>query len=269
MAENLPDYERHPLDEVAMGMQFEPLKHFGVQQLFKFWSSVQHTYPRIEEQQPLAHAIESTTLEPVKRQAHRLEIPPVPPLSRFWLLDSAGNNLLQIQNDRFLRNWRLRTGEEEYPRFATLYPLFTEDWNGFRRFLSGEGIGEPKIDQCEMTYVNYINIDEIGGKLASMRDAFTFLQKEHDNGFLPEPQIMKWESAYPLPEGVGRLHVAAGPAFRQRDLKLVVNFTLSARGKPSVTDDADAWFQLSHEWIVRAFDELTTPAMHKIWKKKA
>jgi uncharacterized protein (TIGR04255 family) len=176
--------------------------------------------------------------------------------------------LLQIQNDRFFRNWRLQTGAEVYPRFATLYPLFSKDWDGFRAFLRGEGIGEPRIDQCELTYVNFINIDEIGGDLAGVRGAFTVFQDKQSDGFLPRPQIMKWEASYPFPQGWGRLHVLANPSFRQRDLKLVVNFTLSARGKPTVASDVDSWFQLSHEWVVRAFDELTTTAMHRVWKKK-
>jgi uncharacterized protein (TIGR04255 family) len=53
-------------------------------------------------------------------------------------------------------------------------------------------------------------------------------------------------------------------------LRLVINFTLSARGKPLSTSDEHLkeWFQVAHEWIVRGFDTLTTPEMHTIWGKK-
>ena len=191
-------------------------------------------------------------------------------MSRFWLLDASGNNLVQVQNDRFLRNWRLRNGTEPYPRHDTLAPVFWQEWEGFKAFLKDEKIHEPKIDQCELTYVNFIDLDEIGG-LPGTRKAFSVFNQDQEAGFLPTPEILKWEATFALPEGKGRLHVSAAPSFRQRDFKLVINFSLSARGKPLQPNDQDqltSWFAISHEWIVRAFDELTTPKMHKIWKKK-
>lgn len=274
MADKLPDYEKHPLDETVMGIQFEPLKQFGVQHLFRYWSRISERYPRIEEQSILSHTIEKSELTPQKPPPLLIAQPTETiPMSRFWFLDAAGNHLIQVQNDRFIRNWRLRTGHEDYPRYDSLFASFWREWEGFQSLLRDEKIEGPKVDQCELTYVNYIDLDQIKDGLSGMEHAFVIFEQQDRNDFLPKPSLMKWESAYALPQGRGRLHVSASPIFRHRDFKLVVNFTLSARGNPineqlPSNDQIKAWFDLAHEWIVRGFDELTTPAMHKIWGKK-
>lgn len=271
MSDKLPDFERHPLDETVLGVQFEPLQLFGIQHLFDYWNRIRERYPRIEEQIALPHAVETSTLEPRKDPKFLIAGPPTPiPLSRFWFLDASGTQLLQIQSDRLMRNWRRVDGAEAYPRFEKLFATFWKEWQGFQAFLNDEKIDLPKVDQCEVSYVNFINTDEINGGLSGMENAFTVLRQARPRGFLPLPEIQKWESSYALPEGRGRLHVAAFPNFRQRDFKLVVNLTLSARGKPAdgSNDRLAAWFQMAHEWIVRGFEELTTPEMHKIWGKK-
>jgi hypothetical protein len=64
--------------------------------------------------------------------------------------------------------------------------------------------------------------------------------------------------------------VKVDTVFRGRDLKLILAMSLVARGAPTGTTETDvsAWFNIAHEWIVRAFDELTNVSMHKIWGKK-
>jgi hypothetical protein len=54
------------------------------------------------------------------------------------------------------------------------------------------------------------------------------------------------------------------------DLKEIVVFTLSARGRPqgSKPDDIVRWMDDARAWIVNSFAELTTPAMHKLWKRR-
>jgi uncharacterized protein (TIGR04255 family) len=50
-------------------------------------------------------------------------------------------------------------------------------------------------------------------------------------------------------------------------MKIVLQFTLTARGAPQGGSDEQilAWFDMAHEWVVRAFRELTTPRMHELW----
>jgi uncharacterized protein (TIGR04255 family) len=269
MPEKLPTFDAHPLDETVMGVQFEPLKAFGLQHLLLYWLRIRARYPQIDSQAPLPHLVEQPGLKP-QEPAVTVEAADKLPPPRCWYLDPSGNELIQVQPDKFLRNWRLRQGNERYPRFQHLFNLFWEEWEGFQAFLRDEKLGQPKINQCELTYVNYIDLDQVDGGLSGLENAFSILCKPKQPGTLPPPELFSWRSVYPLGNGIGRLHVMATPNFRARDFKLVVNFTLTARGVPAEPSDSQvrSWFESAHEWVVRAFAELTTPEMHQIWKRQ-
>jgi uncharacterized protein (TIGR04255 family) len=265
MPETLPEFDNPPLDETVIGLQFEPLKAFKVQQIMLYWNQIRENYPRVEGQLPLPHSVESETIHAQKFLVS-LENATVP---RCWFLNEPGTQLIQVQQDRFLRNWRrLQALTENYPRFDTLFGLFWKEWVAFRDFLKEQRIDEPKIDQCELTYVNLIDSEAVSGSFERLPSIFVNL-RERERGFLPNPELFQWEARFPLPEGRGRLHVEAVPAFRKSDFKLLMRFNLAARGSPKGTTDAlvNEWFGIAHEYIVRGFDELTTAEMHRTWKK--
>ena len=188
---------------------------------------------------------------------------------RSWFKTSAGNELIQVQSDRFLRNWRQTTEIKTYPRFPYLIERFDESWSEFKAFLANEGLGEPNMNQCELSYINYLEPGQGWLDYSELPKVFKIL-KELPKGFLPSPELFGWESRYKLPEGNGRLHIVAQPALRARDLKLVLSLNLTARGFPGTSSEAGvlAWFGLAHEWIVRGFEELTHGTMHDFWEKQ-
>src|SRR5438477_59639 len=115
MPEPIPSFDRPPINEVVMGLQFHPIKQLKVQQFLDYWSRVRDRYPSIEDQVPLPHQKESS----IKPDADEriLQLGNKLPAPRYWLLDKSGNELIQVQQDRFLRNWRQIRGDEVYPRF--------------------------------------------------------------------------------------------------------------------------------------------------------
>jgi uncharacterized protein (TIGR04255 family) len=267
MSKPLPEFERPPLDEVVTGVQFDPLKDFRAAHLGLYWSRVRERYPDTDHQPPLAPQIEP---ESVSSQGPAISVQMAPLIPRCWFLESSKNELVQLQSDRFLRNWRQIEGNEPYPRFPYLIKRFREEWQGLLLFLNEERLGAPNVNQCELSYINHIE-PGLGWKDFSELDkAFATLRAPAGSAFLPTPELVIWESRYKLPEGRGRLHVQVLPVFRARDFKLILSFNLTARGAPSTnTSEAIfAWFDLAHQWIVNAFDELTQPGMHKIWEKK-
>jgi hypothetical protein len=48
-----------------------------------------------------------------------------------------------------------------------------------------------------------------------------------------------------------------------------LQLTLTARGRPRRPELGASleWFDLGHEWIVKGSTDLTTAAMHKIWRR--
>jgi len=178
--------------------------------------------------------------------------------------------LIQVQADQFFRNWRRVEGAETYPRFPTLLQRFEHEWDGYRKFAAEEKLGELKIDQCELTYVNQMDKGDGWGDFFDLPKIFTVLSPTRPDGLLVKPEIVSWSASYPLPEGRGRLRVDIAPGFRGRDLRMVASLSLTARGAPAGgnRDQLATWFESAHERIVRTFTELTTPAMHDVWKRR-
>jgi uncharacterized protein (TIGR04255 family) len=194
-----------------------------------------------------------------------------PRLPRVWFLDPSKNQLIQLQSDRFLRNWRQLSGTDPYPRYSSLAREFRQEWEGFLAFLEEQGIGRPAVNQCELSYVNNLEPTGAWQDISDLARAFTLLRRPDPSGFLPAPEVLALEASYKLPGGRGRLHVAMQPGFRGRDFKLIQALNLTARGAPEAgdVDKVLAWFDIAHEWIVRGFDELTVPEIHKVWGRKS
>jgi len=267
MLNPLPEFEQPPLDEVAIGVQFDPLKDFHAAHLGLYWSRIRERYPFTEDQVALPPQIEPGT---VTAPATAISFQAVLPIPRSWFLDHTRNELIQVQSDRFLRNWRQINGSETYPRFVYLIDRFKKEWIDYRIFLGDEKLGQPNVNQCELTYVNNLEPGFGWTDYSELANVFTTLRAPGGSGFLPTPELTTWESRYKLPEGRGRLHVQMQPVFRARDFKLILLLNITARGAPSPTgaDPIFEWFALAHEWIVRGFDQLTEQTMHKFWKKK-
>jgi uncharacterized protein (TIGR04255 family) len=191
-------------------------------------------------------------------------------LPRAWFLNESRLQLIQVQQDRFLRNWRQLEGDEPYPRFRALLGQFRQEWEGFLAFVREENLGEPAVNQCEVNYVNHIPLGAGWNSFSELPGVFTLLADRAGDGSLPKLDFLSWRARYDLPNGGGKLVVEMNPAFRGRDLKLVLVLGLTARGRPASAsmDGLLPWFEVAHRWIVTAFDQLTSTEMHNLWKKK-
>lgn len=262
----LPEYERPPVVEALLGVEFAPLPalqapHFGV-----YWSQIRSDYPKFETQPALTSAVENFD-KPVGRR-RVLEINLAEIGERYWLKSQDETRLLQLQNNRLLWNWRNNETGKPYPRYElTLRPQFEIEWDRFTKFLTVEGIGHPALIQCEVTYVNHIEVGDGWNSVADWRNIFTFFGVTREPEFLPSPETSHIKSQFVIALEQGRLHVDVNRAVRFSDQKELIVFQLTARGKPNTPDIAGAlaWFDLGREWVVRGFTDLTSDAMHKRW----
>jgi uncharacterized protein (TIGR04255 family) len=267
MPNPLPEFEHPPINEVVLGLQFAPLKELQSAKLGLFWQRVRDRYPQTLDQPPIIHIVESPIVTPQPGQQPVTISDASGP--RCWFLREDDCEMIQVQPDRFLRNWRQVKGDEVYPRFPALLERFQQDWASFLAFLDNEHVGEVAIDQAELTYINYIQMP--GERdFSNLPSVFPSLGARPEGKFLPPPEFVNWAIRYQLPEGRGRLHVKMSPAFRASDMKMVLILDLTARGSPAgnTLGDVTDWLKLAHEWIVRGFDELTGPKMHEAWRKK-
>src|SRR5450755_2075231 len=139
---DLPDFSDPPVVETVLSVQFERLTvprtaHFGM-----YWSELYERFPKSEERAELSPAIETfndSVAPAVGIQFEALEAPPSP---RFWFATDNGTELIQLQRDRFIKNWRKSGEGDEYPRYEPIRAGFESDFAGFRDFVTRHQLGE-------------------------------------------------------------------------------------------------------------------------------
>ncbi len=264
---DLPSYKQPPINEVVCGVQFEALTSFSTVHFGKLWLRMREEYPKTEDREPLAEIYERETGSQIKEAMLAFT---VPPLRRVFYVDESGNYLLQVQPTRFLSNWRKQRDEDAYPRFSAARLRFLQGWKQFVAFLQDESLGPPKANQYELTYINHI-YEATAPFPEGIQEHLGFFTWKNARTlkFLPTPRSANFNLQYALPNGKGALHVTIKHGKRISDQKGVMLLDLTARGpaRPDWSDMED-WFDLTHEWIVKGFTDLTTVDAHARWRRE-
>lgn len=258
MAEpTLPTFKSPPLIEVVSGVVFDPLADINGPLLGQFWNQQSAVFPK----RPTELEALSSLFELFQLPGAQAAPPPgsvlvneAPPGPRYLLENVDGTQVVQVQRDRFLCNWRRHAPNNEYPRFDALSVFFKTQYAEFERFLKRELNVQPTPRQYELVYVNHISLkaaSEIGLLLPDVSWRPTAR-------WLPSPDGVESSLTFTMPEKAGRLRVRAQTAEVLHTRNRVVVLELTARG---FLDDREQWFKLAHEWIVRGFDDLLSPSL--------
>lgn len=267
----LPRFDAPPVIEVALSVMFETPKGLKIAHFGMFWNRIRSDFPQVNEQ-PALDLPRELAREPRHRGEATLRFEPMttPPL-RLWFLNKEGTELLQLQHDRFARNWRRAGTTSPYPSYDNIRAPFERDLRGFETFIREEGLGSLTPVQCEVTYVNHIAAGNLWMSHGQADRVFSNWKLAASGSFLPEPEDVNFNARYPIVvagEFAGRLHVSVQPAYSGEDPLFVS--TLTARGNPlgPGLDGALRFLDLGHEWIVQGFTDSTTPAMHQQWSRQ-
>lgn len=265
---SLPHYDVPPVQETFLSVSFADLEKWNIPHFGLYWQGIRSEYSKFEVRPPLASQIE-TFGDAIESPV--LEFLTQPPI-RCWFIHQKENRLLQVQNDRFIFNWRKTKPEDGYPRFdEALRGEFEAAWTHFKSFLEAESIPPPQVEQCEISYINHIPLEGGWRTYTSLVTALTaWPGAMNKKDFLPNPEDVAFNTRYLLPGGQGRLHIQLQPAIRNIDGKKVVQLVLTARGRPSSSDTSELlrWFDMGREWIVRGFTEFTSEKMHETWQRR-
>lgn len=259
--ERRPHFDRPPVIEVVCGIQFEALEGWQTPHYGQFGRLLAEEYPEFEDRSPLP----TLRLEPAP--GGQPQVFPLPPLRRVFFVKPPGNFLIQLQENRFLHNWRKVRDEDEYPRYDAAYDRFVRYWQEFRQFLVDVHLPAPRPEIFELTYINHIMAEGA----AFPRDVWTFLgfyEKRPEATTAMEATGMMMHLMWPLPKGMGNLTLDVKHGNRVTDQKEVLMMELTARGRaPGDAARMEEWFDVAHDAIVNTFDELTTKHAHQIWGK--
>ena len=257
-------------------MQFKALEslrspHFGL-----LWDAFRTDgYSRIEEHAELEPALEefdASTAPKVGVRFHMFDDAPPPP--RIWFLNEPLNELIQVQRDRLIVNWRKGAQSEPYPRYVHILERFRSALSSFTQFAAAHKLGDVVPTQCEVTYVNHIPSGSIWSKHAELDRVVTTWENQYSDDYLRIPEDVGFQSRYRMTDqtgrALGRLYVAVQSAYTSVDRHPIFVLNLTARGKPAPADLTGVYqlFDQQHEWIVRGFASITTKPMHQVWRRR-
>lgn len=266
----LPDFRNPPVAEVALSLQFDPLLYLRTPHIGLLWEQYRGAFPTFEEHPPLPTAMEWFGLPTSSSFAPRVELLTAPPMPRCLFINERGSELVQIQQDRFVFNWRKLKEYDSYPRYEYVRAGFEKQLQVFQEFLAKESIGDLAPNQCEVTYVNQLLSGHGWEHPGQLDKLVTVWENEYSDQFLKEPEDVRLAMRYVIRDGdkpIGRLHVNIEPRFSTIHQSPVIVITLTARGAPPAKDLAGVldFFDIGRKWIVSAFASITTNDMHRNW----
>jgi uncharacterized protein (TIGR04255 family) len=264
---DLPDFDKPPVVEMAVGVQFRPLDRLRGLALAPLREAWLHDFPFADEQPALGPSIEGE--QQLAQQRLQLGLVALPPV-RQWFLSQAKDKVIQVQQDRLFVNWR--AGDElptAYPRYPYMRRFFEQRFTDLTAFTLMAAIGEVEITQAELSYINVIETES--DQLGRMD---LFLKGWHGTPghHLGEPEQSRLTLSFPVPgigQGPVRLYVEVNPA-RKLNGDPVLFLTLTVRGHPGGKSLAESlkFLDEAHDHLVRSFDELTNDAMHEAWGRR-
>lgn len=256
--QRIVDFQSPPVAETALGVVFAPLSRWSVLHFGLLWSRFRELYPETEIKMAGGPGEVRFT------SAEGIDFAAIPIKAMF--IDPSGNQLVQVQRNAFIRNWRQTEQTAEYEHYENVRPLFERDWHTFCGFLDSEKLGQVEVVQCEVTYINQL----VRGKEWQTFDDVSGIFRIWSNAnadSLSTSQMVSFMTVFELPDKIGTLQVVLQPGIRKRDGKEIIQFSLTATGKPAGSSLAEIlkWLDLGHVAVVTSFRDLTTPEMHRHW----
>lgn len=247
------DFANPPVNEVAMGLEFQPLNGLSVGRLVELRNLWAPPYNE-QEDHPALPSI------PLEGEMPFIQFGSgMPPLAlRLWGEDRVTGRLLQIQQDRLILNWRRLTPEMVYPRYDAMRHEFSLRWNQLLTAILSYGMSAPIPAIAEYTYVNSIQATgdtDLTKALETIVSA-PGTMPGHDGGvFYRTQRRLRGES--------GNSGIVVVTAQREPDVAHW-NLTITTKVQASSIDPL-TWLDIAHAASRDTFVSVTTGAAQSQW----
>lgn len=260
-------------------MQFDSVEGLLIPHIGLIWERFRSKFPLVEQHPPIAPIVERS--RPAASTSGKLSFSTAVETPRVWFVASDGAELVQIQTNRFVRNWR-KSGisNRKYPNYEPhIRPNFLSDLQLFQDTIAELGFEKIKINQCEITYVNHILPGEGWSKHSDvgkvLRDWPSDVVNTVGDGFESAAIKLSKRLVNENGEFFGRLHFDLQPGYRavpdkSGDQLPIFVSNIVARGKPLGTEDDGIvdFFDAGRREIVLLFDKIFSQTMQQAWGRK-
>ena len=250
-------FKNPPINEVVVSTHFSPpLSDLRSEHIGLFWAKIKRDFPVVKQHPPVGMGPDIFGSEPF-------------PMPRYWFIADDEINLIQVQKNAFMFNWRHK--DERYPRFyKNIKPAFDKYYGLFHEFIRTEiNIAELTVDLCELTYINTLDSCEYWTgpqDTAKVIPLFSMLNPGIDAS---ESLGFSCNFGYSLSSDL-QLNIGIRSGFRtqQQDVPvLIFEIKTSGRLGQITKSEADEWFERAHDAIIKCFLNMTnTDIQDRFWK---
>jgi uncharacterized protein (TIGR04255 family) len=259
-------FDAPPINEVVMAIFHEPIHEMRVQHIGVYWQLIRKKFPLCQQQSPI--------LSPNDPQSSALlAVMPdeIFPLPRFWFSGKDDPNLIQIQRDAFILNWRRGTNTA-YPHYEQVEQDFWEHFDTYRRFV--EESMYHKIDlitRCELTYINVIERNTYFSAPADIGNIVPFLKGFCDL-HTDKQQFLGLNSGatYRISDNIHiDLTTKLGSRADTKEQILLLEFKVHGVPRKLTEDSAREWYKVAHDIVYSNFLSNTDERVQKeVWKRQ-
>lgn len=278
MAQGRPKFDQPPVVETALSLQFSPLPGYSTAHAGWFWKEY---LEKLEEPtRKWSQAVDAPRIEDQfeRFDAEDIWIPPftmrlMPVVTqRSQFIRSDGERMIQLQDSRFILNWRKFSATSQYPSYDLLLPEFRSMFRAFEAFCVEAGFGTPAYNQWEIAYVDQIKKGDMWNSARDLGKIFP--------GIGMPPVSSKWvvptgdetvggDWRFSLAGKKGRLHISLRQLRLLPSNEEVLNLTCTARGAVTADQSWEQGFELGHEALSETFFAITSPEAHAYWKMRS
>lgn len=270
MTKQLPKFDSPPVVETVLSAQFNRLQGYTNAHAGWFWKNyLDSSWVKISQVMRLDDQFERFGEE--RKWAPRtrgFQFAPAESSERTHIQSEDGERMIQIQDSRFIYNWRKRS--KDYPSFEKNLPDFNDNFGKYSKFARDAGLGDIELNQWEVTYVNHIPKGELWQEPNDWSNLFPGF-------FVPASSLPNidfdnfrgnWQSI--ISDEYGRLYIdfSRGKILTEDGPEIIV-IEITARGPISKEKgiSLEQGFKIGHECIVTAFTEMTSESAHLHWKR--
>lgn len=258
-----PKFRKPPVVETVIGVQFPELAEFTSAHFGLYWNVIKRGYHKAEDRPRLPEVGEVFPRRPtVPTPGFRISNRAVP--DRVWFTSESGSELLQVQPDRFLFNWREQPGEK-YPSYTVNVRKFLRELSHFCQFCQNQGLGEPKPNVCEVAYINHIVPRDGESATELFANVFPGLKWEFSEEWDLPLESVQYNRVFVIGDQLGRLYAEASVASHPQMAEPFVFFRVTGRvnhpsdGNGELSDS----LRVAHDSVVNGFAAMTDPTIQK------
>ena len=250
------NWEREPVVEVVLGVQFDELPGMTTGHLGWFWGECADEFPDADDVPAIGQIDESGggfASFPGRR-------------SRLRLVSKDRSRMIQVQNGWFVVNWMKRP-DLGYPGYAGMRSFFLGLFGHFAAFCKGRGLDELRPNLWEVTYIDHIPRGTVWTGHSDFVQVFPGLLGP---GRVPAGSLEALDGSWSWRTGQGRLDLSIQSARTTSEPEqetLVVRSV--ARGPLAPSADLGEALDFGRRTVVETFETIASPEAIAYWKGDA